>query len=175
MQKAQNITMDNLKSFVGQTLAVSQWLEVDQERVNNFGNTTNHIHWGHLDPERSKAELPFGGTLVQGLLVASLLPYFIEETEVRPPDAAYGLNYGFDRVRFLEPIVIGDGVSLRDRIKLLQVDESRGPDRLLVKTSHTIETENSKNPVAYLEWLILYVRQAKSEKWNTATPNELET
>jgi acyl dehydratase len=148
--------IETAEQYVGQELVVSDWVTITQDQVTTFGEITNHLHWMHLDAERAARESPYGGTLVQGFLMSSLLVQFNDMTELRPADSAYALNYGFDRVRYLAPVVTGNGVRLRDRISLLSV-EDKGDGRKLMKTSHVLEVEVSDEPALYAEWLALWV------------------
>jgi len=157
--------IDNAEDFVGPELVVSDWITITQDEVNKFGESTFHDHWMHVDAERSNRESPYGGTLVQGFLMSSLIVRFIDITGLRPADSAYALNYGYDRVRYLAPVITGESVRLRDRISLVSV-ESRGPDRKLMKTIHQIEVEGTEKPAVYAEWLALWVKKDAAENAN---------
>ena len=87
---------------------VSEWLTVDQERIDQFGRATLDSDWMHVDPERAKRDGPFGGTVAFGFWTLSMLTYFVRHAGGRdyPEGALYGLNYGFDRVRLIEPVVV---------------------------------------------------------------------
>jgi len=148
--------IENAEQFVGQELVISDWVTITQDQVTTFGEITNHLHWMHLDAERATEESPYGGTLVQGFLMSSLIVRFNDMTGLRPADSAYALNYGFDKVRYLAPVVTGAGVRLRDRISLISV-EPREEGRKLMKTSHVLEVDGSDEPALYAEWLALWV------------------
>ena len=150
------LKIEDYAGMAGQEFAVTDWVLIDQERVDMFGISTEHRHWLHLDPERSKRESPYGGTLAHGFLITSLLSHYMDNVLMRPADAAFGLNYGFEKVRYLAPIVVGDGVRIRDRISILST-EWRSGGRLMVKTANHFEQEGVADPVAYAEWLILWV------------------
>ncbi len=146
----------NAHEFVGRELAVSDWITIDQDRVDKFGEATEHTHWLHCDPARAAAEGPYGGTLAHGFLLVGLISRFIGMTGTRPADSAFSLNYGLDKVRILTPVVVGDGARVRCRITLLDViDKDRG--RRLFKTGHRIEVEGQERPAAYAEYLGLWV------------------
>lgn len=146
----------DLAGLVGGEFAVSDWVTIDQPRVSMFGAATEHRHWLHLDPERAKRDGPYGGTLAHGFLVTSLLSHFMDNTRMRPRDAAFGLNYGFDRVRYLAPLVTGDDVRIRNRITIAGADWRSG-GRLMVRTANLFEQEGRDDPIAFAEWLILWV------------------
>lgn len=143
------------EDFVGRELAVSDWMPLDQARVNMFAEATRHTHWMHTDPERAARESPYGGSLAHGFLMLSLISHFIDACDLRPADSAYALNYGVDKVRFLAPVVVGDGVRVRDRIKLLSAEPRK--DGLLARTAHEIEVDGLDRPAVYAEYLALWV------------------
>jgi acyl dehydratase len=142
--------------LAGREFAVSDWVAIDQERVTMFGVATEHRHWLHLDPERAVRDGPYGGTLAHGFLVTSLLSHFMDNVRMRPCDAAFGLNYGYDRVRYLAPLVTGPQTRIRDRISIMETTWRPG-GRLMVKTANHFEQDGNPDPIAYAEWLILWV------------------
>lgn len=149
-------SMAELAGRVGQEFAVSDWVVIDQPRVTMFGTATDHRHWLHLDPERARRDGPYGGTLAHGFLVTSLLSHFMDNTGMRPRDSAFGLNYGFDKVRYLAPLVVGDTVRIRDRISILEATWRPG-GHLMVKTGNLFEQEGQEAAIAWAEWLIVWV------------------
>ena len=153
-------TFENAHTFVGRELAVSDWVFIDQDQVDRFGDVTRWATWMHVDTERSARESPYGGTIVHGFLMVSLITHFMEMANVRPAGMAYALNYGLDKVRILEPVVVGDGVKLRDRISLIDITD-RGEGQRLFKTGHTIEVAGREKPAVYAEYLS-YVFAAES-------------
>ena len=94
---------DTAYQFIGKELAVSDWLTIDQNMVTTFATTTLDPDWMHVDVARSRESSPYGGTIVQGFLMLSLVIYFGHMGGTQPRDTAYALNYGLDRVRFLTP------------------------------------------------------------------------
>lgn len=154
-----DLMMADYLDHVGKEFAISDWVTIDQERVDMFGISTEHRHWLHLDPERSERDGPYGGTLAHGFLVTSLLSHFMDNVRMRPADAAFGLNYGFEKVRYLAPVVVGDGTRVRDRITILSA-EWRSGGRLMMKTGNSFEQEGNPDLIAYAEWLLLWVPMA---------------
>ncbi|WP_417513988.1 MaoC family dehydratase [Minwuia sp.] len=154
-------TIADFTNLVGKEFGVSDWVTIDQERVTMFGVATEHRHWLHLDPERAVRDGPYGGTLAHGFLVTSLLSHFLDNVRMRPADAAFGLNYGFEKVRYLAPLVVGDDVRVRDRITILDATWRSG-GRLMVKTGNRFEQEGKPDPVAYAEWMLLWVPMEKA-------------
>ena len=149
------LTIDSTADHVGEEVATSDWITVTQEMVDAFAGATLDPDWMHVDVARSQRESPFGGTIVQGFLMSSLVIHFSHRCGILPVDAAYGLNYGIDRARYLTPVRTGSRV--RDRILLSDFRE-RGANRYLMKTRHTIETEGAEKPAAVVDWLALMYR-----------------
>lgn len=147
------ITRQQLDDMVGMPLGVSDWLLIDQDRVNQFADVTLDHQFVHVDPERARAT-PFGGTIAHGFLTLSLLvPLcldFIPELENR----SLLVNYGFDKVRFVAPVRVGKRI--RAAAKLTEVAE-RKPGNVILKLDVTVEIENEDKPALVAEWLSLHV------------------
>lgn len=150
--KTKEFLLSNAEQFVGQQIALTDWFEIKQDQVDRFGEVTHWTPWMHVDPERCAKESPYGGTLVHGFFIISLITHFMEEAGVRPKDGAYSLNYGMDKVRVLRPVITGDGIRIRDRIKLLDVTD-RDEGKRLLKTGHEFEVEGQEGPSVYAEYL----------------------
>ncbi|MFY9970841.1 MAG: MaoC family dehydratase [Roseiarcus sp.] len=148
------LTMSNMKDRVGSELGVSDWMVVDQERINEFAECTGDRQWIHVDVDRAKRESPFGGPVAHGYLTLSLIGPLSLDVGVVPPDAAAGFNYGLDKVRFLAPVPAGGRVRLR---VVLDNVEEKNNGQLLVRTKNTIEIENSDKPALIAEALALLV------------------
>ena len=136
---------------VGKEIFVSAWVRVTQGQIDRFADVTGDRLWIHVDRERA-AEGPFGATIAHGLLVLSQLPFFRYQVPLTTEPLAMTIHYGFDRVRFLHPVVAG--ARLRDRIVLSAMEE-RPEDRLLVTMTHTIEIEGEDKPACVAEELVL--------------------
>ena len=135
-----------LRGRIGQEVAVSDWLEVTQDRIDRFAEATEDRQWIHLDRERA-ARSPLGGTVAHGFLTLSLIPHFFA-TALRLPPARMTLNYGLDRVRFTSPVPSGKRV--RARFELLDVrDAAAGATDLRWKV--TIEVEGAAKPACVAE------------------------
>ena len=137
--------LDDLPALVGQELAVSDWLSVDQRRIDLFAEATGDHQWIHVDPERA-AKGPFGATIAHGYLTLSLLPHFFESTIVFD-DVRMSVNYGLNRVRFTAPVRVGS--RLRARCKLLSADAIDGGRHIVIEA--TIEIEGSERPACVAE------------------------
>ena len=139
------------EGLVGKRLGISPWVFIDQTQVNVFAAVTRWRTPGHCDPEYA-SKTKFGGTLIHGFHVISLLSHFFKSAELWPEDGRDPLNYGVDKVRILKPIIIGDGVRLRSHISLIEVVPKKGND-MLVKTKHEIEVQNIEGFAIYAEYL----------------------
>jgi acyl dehydratase len=137
--------LDDLKSKVGEELGVSDWLEVTQEAIDAFADATGDHQWIHVDPERAK-DTPFGGTIAHGLYTLSLGPQFSYALfEVQ--GVAFGLNYGYNKVRYPAPLPVGSKV--RMRATLTAADEI--PGGLQITVTQTFEREGGDKPVCVAE------------------------
>ncbi|MBP6684750.1 MAG: MaoC family dehydratase [Leucobacter sp.] len=139
-----------LPEAIGQS-AVGEWLQVDQERIQAFADATGDHQWIHLDAERA-AEGPFGATIAHGYLTLSLIP-FLTGGLLAVDNAAMVVNYGLDRVRFLQPVKVGSKV--RARIEVMSAEESRQGWRVGTRT--TIEIEGAEHPALVADTIALFV------------------
>jgi acyl dehydratase len=140
-----------LVSAVGADLGPTDWLEVDQKRIDQFAQATDDHQWIHVDPERA-VDGPYGGTVAHGLLTLSLLPHFMHLL-YRVDNVAMAINYGFNKVRFITPVPVGS--RLRASSKLTAVTELAGGAQATLTT--TIEVEGSDKPAAVVESIVRYV------------------
>ncbi|HMA37387.1 MAG TPA: MaoC family dehydratase [Chloroflexia bacterium] len=138
--------------LVGQELGVSDWLTIDQERINQFAACTGDHQWIHVDVERAQRHSPFGTTIAHGFLTLSLLASEQLALDFVPTGLAQVLNYGLDKVRFLAPVKAG--ARIRNRVVLLSV-EPQDKGRLLVKFQNTVEIEGESKPALVAEMLAL--------------------
>jgi len=147
-------SMNTLDEFVGRELGVSEWVVVDQARIDAFAACTGDQQWIHVDVERARRESPFGGTIAHGYLTLSLLASLAMDVGLIPKDAAAGLNYGLDKVRFLSPVKAGARV--RCRLTLTAVDNKDG-GRVMVKVANVLEIEGEERPALLAETLAMLV------------------
>jgi acyl dehydratase len=147
-------SMASAPRFVSRELGASDWVAVDQERIDAFAACTGDRQWIHVDVERARRESPFGGPIAHGYLTLSLVAAMVMELGVIPPDAATGLNYGLDKVRFLAPVKAGARV--RARANLLAV-EAQSCGRVLLKLNCTLEIEGEAKPALVAELLCLLI------------------
>jgi acyl dehydratase len=137
--------LDELKGKVGQELGVSDWLEVTQEAVNAFAGATGDHQWIHVDPERAK-ETPFGGTIAHGLYTLSLGPQFSYDM-FTIEGIAFGVNYGYNKVRFPAPLPVGSRVRMRATL----TDVAEVPGGMQFTVTQTFEREDGDKPVCVAE------------------------
>ncbi len=139
----ERMTLGNIGQFVGKELGVSNWVQLDQQRIDAFADCTGDHQWIHVDVERARRESPYGATIGHGYLLLSMLAPMSFEVFVEPAGIATALNYGLDRVRFITPVRAGSRV--RNRIKLLAA-EDKGNGRTLITTENTLEIEGEAKP-----------------------------
>ena len=142
-----------LKDYVGQEVGVSDWFEVNQERINQFAEATNDHQFLHVDPEMAKST-PWGTTIAHGFLTLSLIPYLSAEHGIVPDNMQIAVNYGSDKVRFIEAVTVNS--KIRGKFVLSDVQEKPG-GRWLLKTNVTIEIEDKEKPAVICEMLSLFV------------------
>lgn len=146
------VPASELKSFIGKDLGHSEWMTIDQERVNQFAECTGDHQFIHLDEEKAK-QTPFGGTIAHGFLSLSLLPVLSAGLLVRPQGLKMAVNYGLDSLRFIQPVRVGSRVRLH--VSVTDVTE-KNPGQWLVKAKSTLEIEGSEKPAFIAEGLTLY-------------------
>jgi len=140
-----------MSESVGKELGVSDWLEIDQERIDDFAKCTLDYQWIHIDKEKA-AKGPFGTTIAHGYLTLSLLPYLGQGIGIRPEgvNITMGVNYGLNKFRLINPVAVGS--KIRTRVVLKEVAE-KGPGRILMTTENTIEIEGQDKPACVAETL----------------------
>ncbi|MEP1442799.1 MAG: MaoC family dehydratase [Hyphomicrobiales bacterium] len=144
-------SLSDLEGRVGEELGVSRWYLLDQARIDAFAKVTDDEQFIHLDPERTRAETPFDGTIAHGFLTMSLLSSM--SYEVMPfmkGDERMGINYGFNKLRFISPVPSGSRV--RGRFSLVSFDQSNKGFSDLILTS-TVEIEGQSKPALVAEWI----------------------
>ena len=147
-----NFTIHNLADFVGQELGVSDWITIDQGRIDAFADATGDHQWIHVDVDRAQRESPLGTTIAHGYLTLSLLPMLTAELGLYPDGVAYALNYGADRIRFINPVRAG--ARIRVHVVLSEVTP-KGTGRWLLKRTSTVEIEGEDRPAMVAETLAM--------------------
>jgi acyl dehydratase len=147
-------SMATAPDFAGRELGTSDWIVVDQARIGQFADCTGDHQWIHVDVERATREGPFGGPIAHGYLTLSLVAAMLMEIGIIPPDAATGLNYGLDKVRFLTPVKAGARV--RARVALISAQPQEGR-RVLLKLDCKLEIEGEAKPAVIAEVLCMLI------------------
>ena len=136
---------------VGMKLEPSDWIELSQQRINDFADCTEDHQFIHVDEVKAKGT-PFGGTIAHGFLTLSLLAGLIEKIGITPENTVMGMNYGFDKVRFLAPVKSGKRVRMVGEV--LKVDQ-KDENRFLTTFSVSIEIEGEDTPALIAEFLLM--------------------
>ncbi len=150
---SETVSLEVFAGLAGTSLEPSEWLEIGQERINQFADATNDHQFIHVDPEKAKAT-PFGTTIAHGYLTLSLLSDLLGDCWPKPEGLVMGLNYGSDKVRYLNPVKVGQRV--RAVGKIAELAEKR-PGQWLVKTNVTVEIENESTPALIAEILSMFI------------------
>jgi acyl dehydratase len=147
------VPKEDILNHIGTKFDPSDWITLDQSRINNFADCTEDHQFIHIDEEKA-AQTPFGGTIAHGFLTLSMLARMTEGNGIVPEGAVMGLNYGFDKVRFLSPVRAGKRV--RAHFEVLDIQPKDG-NRFLVKQGVSVEIEGEENPALYAEWLNMFM------------------
>ncbi|MBV8685385.1 MAG: MaoC family dehydratase [Alphaproteobacteria bacterium] len=142
-------SLDDIRARLGQEIGVSDWILIDQARIDAFAEVTEDNQFIHVDPEAA-ARTPFGGTVAHGFLTLSLLSRMAADVMLRPEATKMGVNYGFERVRFLAPVRADQRV--RGRFTLAAFDE-KGPGRHQFVHGVTVEIEGEDKPALVADWI----------------------
>jgi acyl dehydratase len=143
------IQFKDYASLAGKEIGVSRWFEIDQSRIDKFADLTEDWQFIHVDAEKA-ANTPFGGTVAHGFLTLSMLAAMAYDGLPAIQGRVMGVNYGFDKIRFVTPVRSGSRV--RARFKLLEVTV-RGPKEFMSRSEVAVEIEGSDRPALIAEWL----------------------
>ncbi|MGD8326285.1 MAG: MaoC family dehydratase [Sphingomonadales bacterium] len=149
---AKTITIEEAEGLIGQELGVSEWTLIDQERINKFADVTADWQFIHIDPERAKAETPFGSTIAHGYLTLSLLAGFAYQAVPGFEGAKMGVNYGLNKVRFLLPVRVNSRVRGRFALKSI---EKKSETSIMAIYDVTVEIEGEDKPALVAEWVTM--------------------
>jgi acyl dehydratase len=147
LPKREVADVEELKSLVGQEVATGDWMEVTQERIDRFGEATSDPQWIHSDVERCKRESPFGTTIAHGYLTLSLIPHLTQSSFGLRQPLAMTINYGSNRVRFVNPVPAGSRI--RSRMTLLELSDA--PGGWQVRWLVTVDIEGNPKPACVAE------------------------
>ncbi len=145
------VPVNELKGFIGKELGCSDWLVIDQQRIDQFAECTGDHQFIHVDPVQA-SQTPFGSTIAHGFLSLSLLPMLMEDIMIMPENLKMAVNYGLDSLRFIQPVKVGSRV----RLSLSLIDAlEKNPGQWLLKTRAVMEIEGQQKPAYIAEQLSL--------------------
>jgi len=147
-------SLNDLPNLIGKELGVSDWLLIDQNRINRFADCTEDHQFIHVDEERALKETPFGGTIAHGFLSLSLLSKLSYEIAIELENVKMGINYGFEKIRFVQPVPSGS--KIRARFFLNNAIE-RKPNQWMLNYEITIEIQGQNKPAVIAEWLTIQI------------------
>ncbi|TYL87667.1 MaoC family dehydratase [Bradyrhizobium rifense] len=144
------ITLEAYQAMVGKEIGVSSWHLIDQPRIDTYAGVTEDHQFIHVDPERAKKETAFGTTIAHGFLTMSMMSVMSYEVMPAIAGTTMGVNYGFDKLRFISPVRSGKRV--RGRFVLAEA-KLRKPNELQSRTNVTVEIEGEDKPALVADWL----------------------
>lgn len=147
-------SVEELRSLVGEEVAVGEWFRVGQSRIDAFADAIEDHQWIHQDVDRARSESPYGGTIAHGFLTLSLLSRLSNQCLEIRGDFKMRVNYGLNRVRF--PSAVRAGTRIRPRFRLQSLEQIEGGCQVVWEV--IVETEGSPKPVLYAEWLVRLYR-----------------
>ena len=145
-------SITEMKKFLGSEVGLSDWVVINQERINKFAKLTEDEQFIHIDPERASKETPFGGTVAHGFLTLSMLVKLAESALPKIKDVKFTINYGFDKIRFIYPVAANS--NLRARFILKEVEE-RSLTQIMTKWDVSVEIKNVERPAIVATWVNL--------------------
>ena len=148
-----SVTIDALTALAGSEAGVSRWFAIDQARIDAFAEITEDRQFIHIDPEAARAT-PFGGTIAHGFLTLSMLSALAMDALPEVEGRVMGVNYGFDKLRFVSPVRAGGRIRGRFRIDSVT---PRSPTEFMVRYAVTVEIEGAAKPALVAEWLTIVV------------------
>jgi len=144
-------TPEKVSEFIGKEVGVSDWLVIDQERIDKFADVTEDHQFIHIDPEAAK-KTPFGSTIAHGFLTLSMLSKLASGSVIIFEGVKMGVNYGFEKVRFVTPVKSGQ--KIRGRFSLMSAD-SKIPGQWSLKYAVKVEIDGEAKPALVAEWLTM--------------------
>jgi acyl dehydratase len=143
------VKKEDLKNYIGKETGISDWSVIDQNRINIFADVTEDHQFIHVDP-KAAAKTPFGGTIAHGFLSLSMLSHLAKNSLLVLEGVKMGVNYGFDKVRFMAPVKSGKRV--RGHFTLMSADE-KAPNQWQFKYAVKVEIEGEEKPALMAEWI----------------------
>lgn len=146
-------SVDDAVQAIGAELGTSDWLSIEQDRIDQFADVTRDHQWIHVDVERAAVKSPYGATIAHGFLTISLIPGLSKET-YRIEGAKMGINYGLNKVRFLSPVTAGSRLRLHSQL----IDATPvGEDTVNLTVRHTVEIEGTEKPAAVADLIARFI------------------
>jgi len=149
------VDKESLSDYIGKPLDASAWLTIGQKMINTFADATRDHQFIHVDAEKA-AQTPFGTTIAHGYLTMSLISSFLEECSIAPTGTVMAINYGSDKIRYLQPVKVDS--EIRAHAVLMEAFE-KSPGQMLLKTKITIEIKGEETPALVAEILGLFIVQ----------------
>ncbi|UDF28239.1 UNVERIFIED_ORG: MaoC family dehydratase [Roseateles sp. XES5] len=146
------IHLKDIPAQVGKEIGVSRWFTVDQAMIDRFADATEDHQFIHTDPVRAAAETPFGGTIAHGFLTLSLLSAMNYDCLPRIVEQTMGINYGFEKIRFITPVK--SGARVRGRFTLAEA-RFRGAGMVTIRYDASVEVENERKPALTADWITI--------------------
>ncbi len=146
------VPIDKLQDYVGKDLGTSDWIEINQDRVNAFADCTEDHQWIHVDEEKAKAG-PFGQTIAHGYLTLSMLVRLAPKDQVVPEGIKMAINYGLNKVRFINPVKVGK--KIRNKASVKEITD-KGGGRFLISIENVVEIEGEEKPACIAESLAMF-------------------
>ncbi|MGA1803719.1 MaoC family dehydratase [Rhizobium sp. HT1-10] len=146
------ISLSDVKDIVGTEVGLSAWIAVDQTMIDAFADATQDHQFIHVDPERARAETPFGGTIAHGFLTLSLLSAMNYDCLPKIREQTMGINYGFEKVRFMSPVKPGNRI--RGHFILTEA-RFRGAGMIMLTYEVTVEIEDERKPALTATWITI--------------------
>lgn len=148
---SKTMTLDEIKAFTGKEIGVSEWFEIDQSRINQFADITEDHMFLHVNPEMAR-QTPFGSTIAHGLLTLSMMPVMSYQAVPGVSGTRMGVNYGYNKVRFMAPVKCGKRIRGRFAVKSVT---DMGDGRVQLSHDATIEIEGEDKPALAAEWVTM--------------------
>lgn len=149
------LSLPELSALIAKPIGTSRWFTMDQERINTFADVTEDQQFIHIDPARA-AQTPFGGTIAHGFLTLSMLSIMAEDAVPLPEGLIHTVNYGFERIRFIAPVMSGARIRGQFTLKLLDIADGHMTQTLTA----TIEIEGADKPALVADWISRHYIQA---------------
>ena len=146
-----SIDAAHLESMVGKEVGLSDWTQLDQAKINAFGDLTLDTYFIHTDPARAAKETPFGGSIAHGFLTLSMMSVMAYDCLPEITGRVMGMNYGFDKIRFISPVPAGS--KIRGRFTISEV--TRKPGQVVIRYAVSVEIEGKNKPALAAEWLTI--------------------